>query len=449
MKYFFQLNQLIVVFAFMLNIFSINAKTYNVKQFGAKGDGVSDDYYALLSVVKKINQDGGGKMYFPPGTYYIDQYHSGVGQKENLTFLNCKGLKIYGKKATISVKGDYHRKTTRKSHRFSFSSHASIIPIFIENCEDVKIKNIEINGNVDKMTRDKVLAETASHLVIIKSSKNVVLKNLFLHHAGCDGLVFREGKMTNENINCYNVVCSNNARLGVTIGALKNAVFKKCSFINTGYTDGKYVGHLPMAGMDIEPNSRTSTVKDITFENCRFENNKHSQMVLSHVSTTSDVTFKQCSIVSNANNHRYSVIVNSKNIVFDSCLFTLKGLSAIYPMWHNDGASSSYYNCVIKAEGRGMVGIDSPKAPNNNVIVSGCTFEYIGNTPVKSYMPYLRIKNLDFVNNKIIIPEKYLKKSGVNSLIQNAKKVQGNQYYSDGKLVKNPKVSYYNSNVLD
>jgi len=44
---------------------------YNVKAFGAVGDGSTDDHVAINSAISAINSAGGGVLYFPKGTYKI------------------------------------------------------------------------------------------------------------------------------------------------------------------------------------------------------------------------------------------------------------------------------------------------------------------------------------------------------------------------------------------
>jgi hypothetical protein len=43
-----------------------------VKHFGAKGDGVTNDYGAIVTGINALASRGGGKLVFPPGTYYIN-----------------------------------------------------------------------------------------------------------------------------------------------------------------------------------------------------------------------------------------------------------------------------------------------------------------------------------------------------------------------------------------
>ncbi|MBR6427003.1 MAG: hypothetical protein IKS28_04170, partial [Clostridia bacterium] len=46
---------------------------YNVKDFGAAGDGVTDDSAAVLEAVAKVKEKVGGTVYFPDGQYRITE----------------------------------------------------------------------------------------------------------------------------------------------------------------------------------------------------------------------------------------------------------------------------------------------------------------------------------------------------------------------------------------
>jgi hypothetical protein len=54
----------------------------SVKQFGAKGDGVTDDTAAIQAAIDDVNSLGGGSVWFPDGTYI-----SGTLQLKDLVFL--------------------------------------------------------------------------------------------------------------------------------------------------------------------------------------------------------------------------------------------------------------------------------------------------------------------------------------------------------------------------
>lgn len=47
---------------------------YNVRDFGARGDGVANDTAPLQAALAAANANaGGGVVYLPAGTYYLDQ----------------------------------------------------------------------------------------------------------------------------------------------------------------------------------------------------------------------------------------------------------------------------------------------------------------------------------------------------------------------------------------
>ena len=46
-------------------------QVFNVKAYGAKGDGSTNDTAAIQNAVNAANSSGGGVVYFPPGTYVI------------------------------------------------------------------------------------------------------------------------------------------------------------------------------------------------------------------------------------------------------------------------------------------------------------------------------------------------------------------------------------------
>jgi hypothetical protein len=46
----------------------------DVKQFGAAGDGVTDDTTAIQAAMSQLTNTTGMTLYFPPGTYMISQW---------------------------------------------------------------------------------------------------------------------------------------------------------------------------------------------------------------------------------------------------------------------------------------------------------------------------------------------------------------------------------------
>lgn len=67
-------------------------KIYNVKDYGAKGDGVTDDLPALQTLITSIGTDG-ASIYFPPGQYNIS---SSLLLKEKLTLFGDSASSAFG-----------------------------------------------------------------------------------------------------------------------------------------------------------------------------------------------------------------------------------------------------------------------------------------------------------------------------------------------------------------
>ena len=63
---------------------SVSAETFNVKQFGAKGDGDSDDIGAILAAVNAADARGGGIVLFPPGRYLVSD---AIPMRNNLQYV--------------------------------------------------------------------------------------------------------------------------------------------------------------------------------------------------------------------------------------------------------------------------------------------------------------------------------------------------------------------------
>jgi polygalacturonase len=67
-------------------------RSFNVKDFGAKGDSSTNDTRAINEAIAKCNADGGGSVRFPAGRYLAASIHL----KSNVCFLLDDKAEIYG-----------------------------------------------------------------------------------------------------------------------------------------------------------------------------------------------------------------------------------------------------------------------------------------------------------------------------------------------------------------
>lgn len=385
----------------------------NVLDLGAKGDGIKDDTEAFLKAIEQINKAKGGTLVIPFGTYRFAS--SGSSLKSRFKFIDCNAVTIIGNGSKIEIDGDIHRAVTRVNNSgIKFSAVNQICPFYFENCSDVKMSNIEIDGNADRATRDKNVVEGPNHLIVLENCKNVNLSNLNLHHSLADA-IYIGNKEGSENIRLDNIKAHHNARQGISIIALKGAQITNCSFTETGNTEGDYGGHNPMSGLDIEPNYTYQKVEDVSFDSCTFANNIGSQVIVSHIAHTEGVNFRNCEIISNDLSSIYPVIVNARKVTFENCMFDLIG-GSIYPTWHKEGSSSAFKDCIIKSDRSGILAVT--RNIKSSLLVENCSFIYTGKKRLDTYFPYIRMVNTDFINNEILIPTSKERSDGHSVLLQ-------------------------------
>ncbi|HEX8667481.1 MAG TPA: hypothetical protein VF727_03805 [Allosphingosinicella sp.] len=257
-------------------------QTFTPEQFGARGDGRSDDYDAFARLVKAVNAAGGGTVLLGAGrTYRIGRFVAPGNGVVDLAFDGCDPLVVEGNGAKISVEGRFAR-TSPKIR--------GLAGLHIENSRNVTVRNLELDGNVGDTTRTPKLVESGVMCGLsLRSCFDVRVENIFAHHFAADGLVIRESAARDAARRrrvCRNVTVVKsrflyNARQGTTITSLRGGLFEDCEFSYSGFVDSKgtmsrYGAHSPASGVDVEPdNSPTENDRldvltgDITFRRCR------------------------------------------------------------------------------------------------------------------------------------------------------------------------------------
>lgn len=264
-----------------------NSLVINVKNFGAKGDGKTNDYTAIQRAIAELHRVKTGTLFFPKGVYKVDEVFRQdemgkvLNDKSHFFFIGLNNISIKGEQGTvISIKGDFHKKSEWeiKDRNFGYSFDHQISFIF-RQCKNITIEDIEINGNCDKMTHGANTVENTAYGFLFGYTtddivENVVMRNCYIHHMSTDGVCWKGkgGGFYGENLKL-----KNNGRCAMSIVQGKNMRFVNCEFSETGVT-GKYESHSPNTGVDIE-NESYNTIENIVFKKCKFEKNKNTQFV--------------------------------------------------------------------------------------------------------------------------------------------------------------------------
>ena len=248
------------------NITDINTKLKNgkvsvsVKEFGAVGDGVTDDQDAINTAIEYAYENGIEHVVIPfTGSAYMVR---GFEVDQEDYWEKCTGI-ILKSGITLNI----HPKAEIK---IIPNGRKSTTMFNIYNVENVKIIGGRITG--DKYDHLGTAGEWG-YGIAIAGAENVIIEDVYLRHMWGDGINLQRYRNNfpteifgtvseskpNRNVIVDNVICDNNRRQGMSVEAVIRMTIKDSVFKNTSGTP-------PQAGIDIEPWSRYDA-REITIVN--------------------------------------------------------------------------------------------------------------------------------------------------------------------------------------
>lgn len=161
------------------NIKSSKKERVSVFDFGAKGDGVTDDTAAIQAAINSLSN--GGEIEIPFGTFIVSN-----NLLVSTNFINIKGS---GRGSVL--------KNTRNTSTLSF-----------ENCERISITELALLGNGGA----KGVRATNSHGIDISNSHHIKLTNVYIEYNSGHGIYSHNGQWNLYLSGCY---IMNNALDGI------------------------------------------------------------------------------------------------------------------------------------------------------------------------------------------------------------------------------------------
>lgn len=289
-------------------IANLDIGAINVKTYGAKGDGVTNDAPAIRSAIAALPSDG-GVLIFPKGTYLL-----GNGSSPHYTNVSGK----YGGTATIGTDNSlsFNGKTnlTIRGNGSTIKSHTAnsciinnrIFDFF--KCDNLVMQDLVIDGSKNNRAPwgGDGSAYNLQHNINIDACKRVTLRNVRSNNSVMDGLMIQSSTLfANQNIWSEDILIENcqfnNAyRQGISVVNAKRVVVRntECSYTGTTY------GTSPMAGIDFEegfdsPYGRGQS--DCLVDGCRFTGNVGDGVALhygTHDSIVQNSVFRDNNIFS-------------------------------------------------------------------------------------------------------------------------------------------------------
>lgn len=242
--------------------------TMNVRQFGAKGDGTTDDTTKIQKTLDTVKT-----VFVPDGTYMVNA--------ETTVALNSHNHLILSENATIKA---------------ITNSSTTYYVLSISNISDVIVEGGTISG--DKTTHTGETGEWGHCIRIVNGASNVIIRDIKLIDAWGDGLYVNNA----SDVRTENVIVDNARRNGYSIISATN-------FHSLNDTIKNVIGTAPQAGVDIEPNEATDVLQNIVFENTVIKDCKSSGFNIYLMSATAETP-------------KYTIDVNDLHIIGSSTTTT-------------------------------------------------------------------------------------------------------------------------------
>lgn len=207
-----------------------SAKVADVRSpvYGAAGDGVTDDTWAIQRAIADVAGTG-GTVRIPDGTYLI-----------NPVIQNGNGL-LLGSSMTLSLSSGAVLKAAP-------TATGSYSVVSLRGLHDVNVVGGTIQGD-----RDEHLGSSGEWGIglTITSSRNIVIQGVTARDCWGDG--FYVG-MASRNVTLCNVTADRNRRNGLSIVGVDGMAVRNSAFRNT-------VGTEPECGIDVEPNAGETVIR--------------------------------------------------------------------------------------------------------------------------------------------------------------------------------------------
>lgn len=200
---------------------------YNIKDFGAKGDGTTLDTKAINDAIDAAAKAGGGTVYFPAGTYLSFS----IRLKNHISIFLDAGSVLLAADSSANGKYDDAEPNTFDKYQDYGHSHWHNSLIWGENLEDISIigpgvingKGLRRNASERRPWGNKAIA--------LKLCRNVIMRDFTILNGGHFGILATGV----DNFTIDNLKMDTN-RDGMDIDCCSNVRISNCT-INTPYDD--------------------------------------------------------------------------------------------------------------------------------------------------------------------------------------------------------------------
>lgn len=312
------------------------AATFTPEQYGAVGDGITNDSQAFTSLSNAVNAAGGGLVILRAVTYVVGRHESdptgayAFAPAVIMTFEGCtKDVTIEGNGACLRCQdglrfGTFDPATgLPTSNAMPYTGTGELASpyrgmIIAQNCSGkVVIKDLELDGNIQRLSIGGQYGDTgwqipAYGIQLINNAGGELVQNVHLHHQPVDGILIDAPVARATETELVSVVSEYNVRQGCSVNGGSNFSFSSCKFNHSGKAG---MTSAPGAGVDIE--AETSPIRNLKFSGCEFADNTGAGLVADS-GDSANATFDNCRFVGTTN---WAAWPRKPSFKFTNCVF--------------------------------------------------------------------------------------------------------------------------------
>lgn len=378
--------------------------TKSIKDFGAKGNGNTDDQDAFVKASAFFNnRQGHGKLIIPKGIYIVGrQKFTGTNnEKQSIAYTgdyvldirDCNDLIIEGLPGAVlkhrdslhigtfsPITGEPFKHQIKdiniKAEYARYASNAGNM-IFLSNCNNIRVTGFKLDGNSPGFSfggnwgSGRNAFELIHYGVYIVDSHDIAIKNCTIINFACDGIYIAN---LGQQIKTYKInvdKCKVNycGRNGLSWLGGENIRVTNSSFSNSGQGT---VHESPAAGIDIEVENN-SFCRNGYFYNCTMENNIGSAIASGSKELSSNVLFKKCIAASPS---YYTIFADAASHRFEDCKFY--GTVLVWYSAKNESEGVKFKKCLFDENYKGKKMYDGTYqlgVEATSVLVDSCIFK--------------------------------------------------------------------------
>src|SRR5262245_62467094 len=204
------------------------ANAYNVRKFGATGDGKTLDTAAINKTIVAAAAAGGGTVYFPAGNYLSVSIHL----KSNIALYLDQGATIIAATTSRSVTYDPPEPNQWDAYQDFGHSHWHNSLIWGEGIENVSILGPGMIWGKGLVRANQVPQGGGNKSISLKLCRNVVIRDVSILHGG-HFAILATGV---DNFTIDNIKVDTN-RDGIDVNSCRNVRISNVS-INSPFDDG-------------------------------------------------------------------------------------------------------------------------------------------------------------------------------------------------------------------